>query len=262
MFDLLKIEWLKIKKYNTFWIVSGLFLVLIAIANYFVIAGFMQTGNKGVSVLGEDHSFSNVWNKVSYITKIFSGLLAVIIIILTTNEYQFKTNRQNVIDGWRKIDFFHAKWGVTVLLSIIITLYAVLQGLCFGVAGGSSLSSIGNNFDSILYVFLLTLNYFGLALTASFFLKRSGMTIIIFLVYGYIIELMIDKFLSTKLHSDLGKYLPMDSSANLLPVSKMESMTSMMINSSASTNALIITSVVWIVIYYFAGRVRLLRSDW
>lgn len=262
MFELLKIEWLKIRKYKTLWIILSLFLALLAFSSYFVISGIMESGEKGVHVLGADYNFSNVWNKVSYITKVFSGLLAIVIVILTTNEYQFRTNRQNIIDGWQKTDFFHAKWGLVLIFSLLVTSYAFLQGLCMGVMGGSSLSSIGNNLDTLIYVFVLTLNYFGLALTLSLFLKRSGFTIIIFLVYGYIAELMIDKLVSTKFHSDLGKFLPMDASANLIPVAKMEAMTSMMIKGGYSTNTLLVASFVWIAVYYLAGRWKLLKTDW
>ena len=262
MFDLLQIEWLKVKKYNTFWIISLLFLILIALTNHFIISGIMNAGAKGVNVLVADYSFSNVWNKVSYITKVFSGLLSVIIIILTTNEFQFRTNRQNIIDGWKREQFFHAKWGVVIVLSLVVTIYAVLQGIFFGLSGGSPFADIGNNFINILYVFILTLNYFGLALTLSLFLKRSGMVIIIFLLYSYIVELLLNQFLSAKMHSTLGYYLPMDSSANLLPVSKVEPMSSMVINSAYSTQALIFVSIFWIAAYYTIGRIKMIKSDW
>ncbi len=261
MLDLLKIEWLKVKRYNTFWILSVLFLSLLFLGNYLVGSGALKLGG-GVDVFNTSYSFPNVWNNVGYLTKVFSGLIAIIIIILTTNEYQFKTNRQNLIDGLQRVQFFHAKWGIVIALSAFITVFTLLEGILFGLYNGSSLADAGKHLEKILYVFILTLNYFSFALTLSLFLRKSGMTIIIFLLYGYIVEFIIKQFVEWKFQSHITNFLPMDSSAYLLTFPVLETLKQMAPSSTNSDTSFIIASIFWISIYYIAGRIRLLKSDW
>ena len=262
MFRLLSIEWLKIKRYNTFWILSVMFLALLFGWNYFVGSGILKLGNSQINILNLNYTFPAVWDNVGHWTKFFSGLIAIIIIILTTNEYQFRTNRQNVIDGWQRIQFFHAKWGIVVMLSLAVTLYSILQGLFFAIVYGSPLANMGEHFDKMFYVLILTLNYFGFALTMSMLIRRSGMAIIIFLVYTYVIEIMLQQLLNWKIDFKPGNLLPMQCSAELLNFPFIDSMKMMMKSSGPSPHVLVLTSIIWIIIYYLVGRMKILKSDW
>src|SRR5437879_676310 len=51
MMELLAIEWLKIKRYRTFWVLIGFFVLLLPVWNYAVNAGFMKIGvaNNGLT---------------------------------------------------------------------------------------------------------------------------------------------------------------------------------------------------------------------
>ncbi len=262
MIALLKIEWLKIRKYNTFWILSALFIVLLFTWNYLIGSGVLKLGGKDMNLLNTNYTFPSVWENVGHWTKFFSGLLAIIIIILTTNEYQFRTNRQNVIDGWQRAQFFHAKWLIVLLLSIIVTVFTTLLGIGFAVAHGSPIGNMTEHMDRMLYVFILTMNYFGFALTLSFLIRKSGMTIIIFLLYAYIIEIMAQQLINWKLPSHPGDFLPMQCSAELLNFPMMDMVKTMMAKTGPSHNTLMLVSVGWIVVYYIIGRIRLLKSDW
>lgn len=262
MINLLKIEWLKIRKYNTFWILTGLFIVLLFAWNYFVGSGILKLGNANVNVINTNYTFPSVWENVGHWTKFFSGLLAIIVIILTTNEYQFRTNRQNVIDGWQRQQFFHAKWLIVVLMSIIVTAFTTLLGMGFALWHGSSFSNMTEHMDRMLYVFVMTMNYFGFALTLSFLIRKSGMTTIMFLLYAYIIEVMSQQFLNWKIPSHPGDFLPMQCSAELLNFPMMDMMKNMMAKTGPTHTTLMLVSVGWIIVYYIVGRLRLLKSDW
>ncbi len=262
MFNLLQIEWLKVKKYNTFWILIGIFTALLFGWNYMVSSGLLKLGNGDMNILNLNYTFPLVWPNVAYWSKFFSGLIAIIIIILTTNEYQFRTNRQNVIDGWKREQFYHAKWGIVIVLSLGVTLLSTIIGFFFALIYGSPIANAGTNMVNMLYVLLLTLNYFGFALTLSLLLKRSGMTVIIFLLYLYIVEIMLQKLLDLKVHASVGSFLPMQCSADLIGFPMMDSLKKMMPQSGPSNTVLIIASLCWIVAYYVIGRVKMLKSDW
>src|SRR5688572_6830858 len=103
MKQLLAIEWLKIKRYRTFWILTGFFLVLLPLLNYQILHGMVKIGGGGINLLSQSYSFPAVWGNVGFWGSIFILFLSILIIILTTNEFNFRTHRQNVIDGLKRI---------------------------------------------------------------------------------------------------------------------------------------------------------------
>ena len=262
MIKLLSIEWLKIRHYATFWILAGLLGVFICLMNIGVRYGIMNVGKSQVSILSNIYSFPGVWDNVAFWTKFFTALISIIIIILTTNEYMFRTNRQNIIDGWTRMQFLHSKWLIVIVLSLFVTCYTFIEGMVFAIANGSSLSNFAGHIEKIFYVFVLCMNYFGLALTLSLFFKRSGMTIIIFLMYNYIIEVLLMKLINTHTTGDYGNFLPLQCSADLISFPFTEMIKKALNASAPSNQSLLIASIFWIVIYYLVTRLRLMKTDW
>lgn len=262
MLQLLSIEWLKIRKYRTFWILAAMFTILLFTWNWFASSGVMKLGGGGMNMLSMDYTFPNVWDNVGHWTKLFSGLLAIVIVILTTNEYQYRTHRQNVIDGWHRSQFFHAKWMLVITLSVIVTLYTFLQGVFFAGVAKADFRDFTMHIEKMYYVFVMTLNYFGFALTLSLLIRRSGMSIILFLLYGYVIELMAWQFLNWKFSMHPGDLLPMQCSAELLNFPMIDNLNKLTSTSGPSKSTLVYVSLFWTGVYYVIGRLRLLKSDW
>src|SRR6187431_330058 len=116
MFSLLKTEWLKIRNYPAFWLLIGLCLLSYPGINYIFLKAFESivkkenAAGKMISVLlGKPFSFPEVWHTSAYLISVFVFIPSVLIIMLITNEYTYKTNRQNIIDGWSRRDFMFAK---------------------------------------------------------------------------------------------------------------------------------------------------------
>ncbi len=262
----LSIEWLKVKKYRTFWILTGFFALLLPIWNYGIANGVLKfgggAGKEGINVLSSLYSFSGVWENLGFWTSIFVVFLSILIIILTTNEYQFRTNRQNVIDGWSRLDFYHAKWGVVIALSVATVAYVFIVGFAFGASYGS-FSSFPGNIVFLFYTWLLALNYYAFSLVLACFFKKSGITIGMFFLYSMILEAMVGKGTNWLLNTEAGNYLPLQASDELLPFPIMDMIKTMTgMGSGPSAIYYVIASFAWIVIYYFIGRQKLLRSDW
>src|SRR5436853_6792779 len=137
MLHLLKIEWLKIKGYKTFWILAVLFLVSIVGLNYFVFyikQGITQGNNSAVNaVLGAPFDFPNVWHTVSYFSSFLLFIPGLMIITLVTNEYSYKTTRQNIIDGWSRLQFIQVKIALVVMLALVSAIFVFLTALLFGI---------------------------------------------------------------------------------------------------------------------------------
>lgn len=262
MKKLIAIEWLKIKNFRTFWLLIGFFVFLLPAWNYGIANGVMKIGGGNINLLSQAYSFSGVWQNLGFWTSIFVVFIAILIIILTTNEYQFKTNRQNVIDGWKRIDFYHAKWLVVLLLSFLTTIYVFILGLAFGVAN-SSFSTFPGHFESLFYVWVLALNYYSFALMLSLFFKKSGVTIGMFFFYSMIIESLVSKLVNHYTDSFAGNFMPLQCSDELLPFPLIDMMKAMAkMEAGPAPWIYVSASFAWIIIYYFTGRQKLLKSDW
>ncbi len=266
MKGLLAIEWLKIKNYRTFWVLTGLFLVLLPLWNLEVSNGMLKIGGNGatgLNFLSSAYSFPQVWGNLGFWGSIFIMFISILVIILTTNEYTYRTNRQNVIDGWNRMDFYHAKVALVVLLSLLVTVYLFLLGVIFGTINSGSISGIFSEFQQIAYFFLLSLDYLGFALIIALWIRRSGLAIGLFILYSLIIENIVKGIINHYIDKPYGNLLPLQASDELLPFPLMQMAKTMMPGGATiPMTTYAIAAMGWCVIYYLAGRTLLLRNDW
>jgi len=265
MFKLLYIEWLKVKSYKTFRVLIGCFILLLPLWNYGISDCSLKLGNTGgINLFSQAYSFSGVWQNIGFWTSYFSILIALLIIIVTTNEFQFKTHRQNIIDGWERLDFFHAKWGLVGALSLCTTIFVFILGVLFGLKYGH-ISNFPGEIKYLFYTFILTLNYYSFALLVAFFFKRTGISIGALLIYSIVLESLIGKIINWQIKGYWGNFLPLQCSDELLPFPMLEIMKGAFLNpdnAAPSNTTYLIVSIGWIVVYYFVGRWKLLKSDW
>ncbi len=220
MIRLLKIEFHKLLYSRTFWIVSGLYIVLLApiafgfenILKSFSISNGKQPSMSSFLLQGYSvFNFPDVWHNMAYLASWFKLFLAVIIVLHVTNEYNYKTLRQNIIDGMSKWEFIWAKELVIFILSIIALIILVLLILILGNSHG-----VANVFDGsgILFAYFLSLIlYLNLACFLSFWLKKSGFVLGILFLYSIIIENLI----SYKLPQSMTRFFPMNLIENMIP---------------------------------------------
>lgn len=264
MNKLLSIEWMKIRKYRTFWVLLALFAILVPLWNYSFYSGIIKFDKKnlGESFISKSYDFANIWANLSYWASYFVAFISVLMIILTTNEYTFRTKRQNVIDGQTRIQFYHSKWLLVILFSLLTTIYVFIVGFFFGMSAGD-LSSFPGKISSLFYLFVLSINYYGFSLLLAVLLKRSGIAIGIFFMYFMFLESLIKGLTNWATKTEFGNLMPLQSSDELIPFPVIEMVKKMASGDDGlSTTVYLTVSIVWIVIYYLIGRFRLLRSDW
>jgi ABC-2 type transport system permease protein len=261
MKTLLAIEWLKIKRYRTFWILVGFFIVLLPLWNYQVQSGMLKIGGPGMNLLSQAYSFPAVWGNIGFWGSIFVVFLSILVIILTTNEFNFRTHRQNIIDGWNRQQFYHAKVWLVLLFSVLATVYVWLIGMLFGLVSGGA-DSMFLEIEKLGYFFLLSVNYLGLALLIGILVRRSGLAIGLFMLYCLIIENILEGMLNWSFDFDIGNYLPLQASDELLPFPVFGMVKTMISTPQPPIQYYVIATVAWCAVYYFIGRRRILRSDW
>src|SRR5215469_2405622 len=104
MFKTLLVEWLKLRRYRTFWILMAMTLLSIPGLTYLLFDLMKNSFPKGAgkAILGSPFAFPDVWQTVSWNSTLLFILPAILLITLTTNEFTYKTHRQNIIDGWSR----------------------------------------------------------------------------------------------------------------------------------------------------------------
>ena len=136
MIRLLKIEWLKIKNYTAFIIVSIFFVIGVVAVNYiiFVVNKNIIIQSQAVILTGKfsPFQFDKTWQTTSYAAGWLLLLPALMLIILITNEFTFRTHRQNIIDGWSRLQFIHVKIVMALLVAIFSAILVFFTALAFG----------------------------------------------------------------------------------------------------------------------------------
>ena len=254
--NLLKIEWLKIKKYKTFWLLVGLFTGLFFLATYVISEGMWSIGE----LLSSSFAFPSIWSNLGNLYSWFILFLCVFVILSITNEFSFKTHRQNIIDGQSRLDFLHAKLLLILATTLVSTLFFVVIAIVFGYIHGGG--NVFEGMEYMIYVFLFTLNYLCFSALIAFFIKRAGLSIIILLSY-FVLESILGLIIKYKFNSSLGNFFPLQSSDELLPWNALKA-----VGKYAGIGELVIDNYfyimatgMWVVIYYFILRRKIKTAD-
>lgn len=249
MLHLLKIEWLKIKDYKAFWIFMGLYVLGLFSVNY--IAYEIQSELKRqLPVELFPYAFPKVWQTIGWISSWLIYFPGMLMVLLVTNEFTYKTHRQNIIDGLTRTEFISVKIVIACILAFITTIFCALNALFFGNLFGSTVSFEGSEF--LLYTFVQSLNYLLFALLLAFVFRRSGLALIIFFLYGLLFEQLIGGLINKYLVSNAFYYFPLQSSDLLVPVPFGKGI---LFKDSPDISLLITVSIVYITLYcWFAIR--------
>lgn len=263
MLHLLKIEWLKLKNYRTFWILSLLYLISIYGINYIVytiqenIYNAKQAKGMAEMVIGlRPYSFPTVWQMTSYVSSYLLFLPGLLLIISITNEYSYKTNRQNIIDGWSRKDFISVKLVLAVIVAFISMLMVFFTALSFGYSSGSSFNY--KNIHYLGYFFIQTLSYSMVALLFSLLFKRGALAIGVFFLYSLVLENLIAKPLSYYFN-DAGRFFPLESTDTLIPLPAFEDVQRQM-SSPPNYTVFLIIAIIYLALYTIAA-IRKFESD-
>ena len=216
----LRVEWLKLKYYKTFWILLIVIAVCIPAFNYVI---YDITDNSfpkvnGQSILGNPFSFPNVWTTVPFNAGILIFIPAILIITLFTNEYSFRTHRQNIIDGWSRWRFIQIKLTQVFLLNLFVTAIVILTCLYFGfITRTSNQPKAGwEQYRFILFFFVEMLDYSLIAVLIAMLIKRAGLAMGIFFLYLFV-EQFVVSLLRNKFKQNWVDYLPEEVSDRLIP---------------------------------------------
>lgn len=228
--NLLKIEFRKHYTSSGFWILIALhsLVILLIVSN---LSAFLSNARLVVNDIPDLNlsfqpilQFPDVWQNVTYIAGYFKIILALILISSVSNEFAQSTLRQNIIDGMSRREWIFSKIGLAKILALYSTLMA--GGLClyFGFSGSQD-NHVTDFWTGFLYLpsyFLELLTYFIYALFLTLLLKKTGISLILLLLY----DLILEPILSWSIPEYLRPFLPMNviDNMNKFPFTKYVNM--------------------------------------
>jgi len=206
---LLRAELRKILPYRTVWVILLLYAVLLGL---FVSAGGSVTLNG--QQLGQSlYVFPQLWEKLTYVASYFTMLLGILLIILITDEFQFRTFRQQVIDGGSVAGLVQNKLVVSALLAGFGLLVVLVAGFYFGLTRAAD--TIGQAPEGLPAVLLYgVLGLLALSALVAVLVRRSGGAILLFLLYLWVVE----PLARLSLPDALDRYLPAKVFNSLTPM--------------------------------------------
>jgi len=183
MIRLLQIEFTKILNNRTVWIIFGLHFLLLApiafgfkriLQNFNINIGdvdIAQAALEGFFVF----NYPGIWHNMAYLGSWFKLFFAIIVVVLVTNEYTYRTLKQNIIDGMSKLEILASKQLVIILLSLMATVFIAILTLILG-KNPNNISMFSGTSYLFKYFFSL-LVYLNFAYLLSSWIKKAGLTI-------------------------------------------------------------------------------------
>lgn len=266
MLHLLKIDLKKLTNYRTFWVVCGL---------YFLTLGFTTaTGMeflKWLARMGAEfgtsininriplYHFPDVWQNLTFISGFFKIVLAFMVVISITNEFTYRTVRQNIIDGMSRSEFLFSK----VLTNLLLSLMSVVMVFVIALVAGFIYSPVVELNDIVGYLqffvayFLEVFAFLSYALMLGILIQRSGLTIVI-LFLSHMIEAIVKANIDDELPW-LVPFFPMESISNLIkmPFARYVFQEIQDYVSLASVGIVL----VWTFLFNYFGYLKLKKSD-
>jgi len=260
MLHLLKIEWLKVKSYKAFWIFSILYSFAILGINYtgyYINELALQSMPPSQLLLGTPYAFPKVWQTVGWMSSWLLYFPGILFIMLLTNEFNFKTHRQNIIDGWSRNQFISVKIAVAFLLSLISTLMVIVTAMIFGFQLDNPFSL--EKFEYVGYYFIQAIIYTLASVLIAVLVRRGGLAIGFYFLYVVVLENALKAIMNRYL-DDTGRFLPIQSADDLIPLPIFENIQRQIIK-PPEYPILLSTVAVYLVLYLFFINRKFLRSD-
>jgi len=246
MLQLIKLEWLKVKNYKAFWIFLALYIVGLFSINYIAYQFQGEIKKNGAPISIFPYDFPAVYQTITWISSwllYFPGMLMILVI---TNEYNYKTHRQNIIDGLTRQQFVVAKILFGLIIAVITTITCFLIALYFGGDFSGSVSFKGIQY--IGFSFLQTVCYLFFAMILALLMRRSGLALAVFFLYGLVFEQLLGGLLDFKVLSNglTRYYFPLQASDTLIPVTFGSSV---VYKDAPSQTILLIVCIAYIILF-------------
>ena len=225
MIRVLKLEWLKIKNYRLFWILTIMYLlalVIIASGGMLLLEWLKSEGAdfRGINpTIIPIYDFPDIWQNTTYLATFIKVLLAFIVIISVNNDITYNTLRQNIIDGISKLLFIVAMAAISTLFLFVL---GFINGSIYSHVWGAGY--IFDEMEFLAVFFYEVIIYCTLAFLLSLIIKKAGFVIVALFLYTLMFEPIATAILINAppfrdgIAPDIAQFFPVKSLNNLISV--------------------------------------------
>ena len=171
-------------------------------------------------------NFPYIWHFNTYIAAILKFFLLLVIVSMMSNEYSYKTLKQNLIDGLSKKEFILSKFYTVIAFALVSTLFVFVVSLILGLfySDFNEFAIITSDLEYLLAFFIKLVGFFSFGLFLGILVKRSAFAIGAMVVW-YILENIFRGYLywnyndfdNTQEKVDgIMQFLPLESMTNLI----------------------------------------------
>lgn len=271
LLHLVKVDLKKMTSYRTFWVICGLYFVTLGFTTASGmeilkwIAGKFQDFGSEININRIPlYHFPDIWQNLIWVSGLFKIVLSIMVVISITNEYQYRTLRQNIIDGLSRWEFMLSKILMNVLLSLMsvgmLLVIILFTGLIY--TPDLAWADIVTGSEFLLAYFLEVFAFLSYALMLGMFVQRSGLTIVLLLLSHMIeaiIKLNVFRFGIENSFGWLKQFFPLESITNLVPL-PFPRYAFQEIQDSVSMVAVLI-AIGWAILFNYFSYLRLKKAD-
>ena len=124
-------------------------------------------------------NFPYIWHFNTYVAAILKFFLLLVIVSMMSNEYSYKTLKQNLIDGLSKKEFILSKFYTVIAFALISTVFVFVVSLVLGLiySDYNELAIITSDLEYLLAFFIKLLGFFSFGLFLGILVKRSAFAV-------------------------------------------------------------------------------------
>jgi ABC-2 type transport system permease protein len=214
-------EYTKVWSYKAFRVIILLHFIL-----FFLVV--LVTSRLDITIPGFStdylYQFPNIWEFFPWVASWFNLLLAILIIVVTGNEYTFRTFRQHIIDGLSRFDLLTGKGLLIIAIAVYSMLMVLIFSLLFGFIFTKDLTAaafVSKTYILLVY-FVQAVAYMSTGFLLVVLFRNTALAIVLFILYRLIIEPVIRLFFP----QEVRLYFPMKVISNLTPLPEFLSIAS------------------------------------
>lgn len=168
-------------------------------------------------------NFPYIWHFNTWVADFFTFFLMIIVVSMVTNEFSYRTLKQNLIDGLSKKEFLLSKFYFLVVLSFLATFFVFIISLILGLKYSDYTSTmiIFSDLYFLISFFLKLLTTFVLITFFGFLFKRSAYALGFFFIWmmieGIIYALLRWHFFNETIADRIIMFFPYQAIRNILP---------------------------------------------
>ncbi|MGB0787971.1 MAG: ABC transporter permease [Marinirhabdus sp.] len=223
MLRLFSIELQKLRYNRSVKVISLVYFILIT---FIALIASIEFNFANVNFRVADQGIFNfpfIWHFNTYIAALLKIFLAIVIVSMMSNEYSYRTLKQNLIDGLSKKEFVFSKFLTVIVFALVSTVFVFIVSLVLGFSFSDYTETgiVFSDMEYLLAYFVKLIGFFSFCMFLGVLVKRSAFAIG-FLVIWWIIESIVYGLLKWKFFKGtdtaelVAQFFPLESMANLI----------------------------------------------